>query len=359
MRALYLVLPLLFALTTSSCADLGWYARQGVGQVELLASARSVKRLLDDEQTPPDVRRRLSLVVAARRYAKEELGLAVKGQYRTVTFLDAPAVVYVVSAAPRTSLEAHTWDYPVVGALPYRGFFSLEQAEALAEELEADLDASVRPVSAYSMLGFLPDPILSPMLFRSDEAWIAETVFHELAHATIFAAGAGAFNEGLATFIGREGLRRFVAHHYGERSAIAERLEQVLADRTTYARAVGALAFDLRVLFAQTRAIDADEVLERKEQIFLVHQRHYREEVAPVMRTFSIRRARLPDNNAELSAYGMYTLQQHLYERAFAACSEEMRCLLRTLRRAAKADEPELALRDVLNRSERREHVLR
>ena len=36
-----------------------------------------------------------------------------------IAFLDAPAVVYVVSAAPRTSLEPHVWRYPVLGALPY------------------------------------------------------------------------------------------------------------------------------------------------------------------------------------------------------------------------------------------------
>jgi predicted aminopeptidase len=355
-------LALAAILSTAGCRtdDVGWFARQGVGQLEVMAGARWVSRVLDDEQTPPEVKRRLRLVQAVRRFARDELGLDVGAQYRTVTFLDSPAVVFVVSAAPRTSLEPYRWEYPVLGELPYRGFFDLEEAEAEAVRMqEQGFDVSVGPVPTYSLLGILPDPIVSPMLFTSDEAWLVETVIHELAHATVFAPGQGAFNEGLATFIGREGRRRFVERHYGSDSAIWEWGRRYDADRKAYARAVGALAFDLRVLFAQAQRLSEEEILERKDAIFLEHQTHFRAEVADAMETFRVRRRRLPDNNAELSAYGIYTLQQHLYRRAFRACNEDMRCLIRTLRAAASDPDPETHLGERLRGERRRERLIR
>lgn len=339
---------------------MGWFARQGAGQVELLASAQPVATVLESDATDPEVKRRLRLVVAAKNFARQDLGLNVTHQYRAVTFLDRTSVVYVVTAAPKTSLDPYLWRYPVVGALPYRGYFSLEEAEAAANDLEANenVDVDVRTVSTYSLLGILPDPILSPMLFVSDEAYLVETVIHELAHATVFAAGQGAFNEGMATFIGREGLRQFVAKHYGQDSAIYARVRQVRADREVYARAVAALSFDLRVLFAQRDAATEAEILARKDAIFLEHQRHYQTEVATALDTFYLRRARLPDNNAELAAYGIYTLQQELYERTFAACQKDLRCFIRTMKQAARQDDAELWLGETIRAEDVQPRVL-
>jgi predicted aminopeptidase len=340
--------------------ELGWLSKQAVGQGEILLGSQRVSDVLAREETDPEVKRRLRLVLAARTFAGEVLGLNAKDQYERVVFLDAPAVVYVVSAAPKTELSPYRWEYPVLGALPYRGYYALEEAEAEAARMaEQGFDVDVRPVSTYSLLGVVPDPIVSPMLFGSDEARLVETVIHELAHATVFASGQGAFNEGLATFIGREGLRQFIVAHYGTDSAVHERMEGIAADRRAYSRAVGALAFDLRVLFARKRDLTETELLERRDAIFRSHQRHFRDEVTPALATFRYRGARLPDNNAQLSAYGLYTLQQHLYVRAYDQCERDMRCMLTTLREVAEEEDPELALAERLRREGRRERVLR
>lgn len=340
-----LALALAFAIAVAAgCADTSWLVEQGIGQAEVLAAAQPIDRYLEDERTPAAVKRRLQLAVAARRFAKE-LGLDVGFQYRNAVFLDAPAVVYVTSAAPRTSLDPYVWSYPVVGSLPYRGSFDLDDAESLARQLEREgYDVDVRPVTTYSLLGIAPDPVLSTMLFRSDELYLVETVIHELAHATLFVPGQGAFNEGLATFIGKEGRRQFVEKHYGNDSAIAFRMNELDRDDDAYVRAVGALAFDLRVLFAQTEALGEQEILARKDRIFLEHQRHWQEEVAPTLLSWRHRRARLPDNNAELSAFGIYSLKQRIYEEAYASCREDMRCFLGVLRAVADEADPELAL---------------
>jgi predicted aminopeptidase len=350
-----------FALHTACAADAGserrdrpeadlaseltWLVSQGVGQAELLAAARPISWLLANQNLPPATRRRLQLVEAARKFARDTLGLDVGFQYRQAVFLDAQAVVYVVSAAPRVSLEPFTWDYPLLGRLPYRGSFSLEQAEMLARSLSsAGYDVDVRPVTTYSLLGLAPDPVLSTMLFATDELDVVETVIHELAHATLFVPGQGAFNEGLATYIGREGRRLFVERMLGSQSVTMARLRALDRDDAAYDRAIGALAFDLRVLFAQANAVDRDELLRRKDRIFVEHQRHWQEEVAPTLFSYRLRRAALPDNNAQLSAYGIYSLKQRVYEEAYQGCHDDMRCLIRTLRSVARAPGPELAL---------------
>jgi predicted aminopeptidase len=337
------------AVCASGCGtfdvDAGWLFRQGVGQLEVLSAARPVDPIIDDPTVSRDVRRRLAIAVAARNFARDRLGLAVDDQYRTAVFLDAPAIVYVVSAAAPDSLTPRTWRYPVVGGLPYRGHFSLEDAEAEADALEATgLDVSVRPVSTYSLLGIAPDPILSSMLFRREELDLVETVIHELAHATVFAPGQGAFNEGLATFIGREGRKQFVRERFGPNSAVAARANAVDDDDDAWSRAVGALAFDLRILFAQANSRTRSQVLDEKQRIFARHQRHWQQEVAPTLFSVRLRGARLPENNAELAAVGIYSLKQHLYAGTVASCGGDWRCFLRALAGVAGQADPEVAL---------------
>jgi predicted aminopeptidase len=365
LRVTTLLPVLLTAIVGGACAsdvwrDVGWLAKQGVGQAELLVAGRRVDAVVADPTTDPRVKRRLRLVQAARTFAKDSLGLTVTNQYETAVFLTGPAVVFVVSAAEVTSLAPYTWDYPVLGALPYRGFFSLEEAEGYAQELAATgLDVDVRPVRTYSLLGFLPDPIVSSMLFASDEASLVETVIHELAHATVFANGQGAFNEGLATFIGTEGARLFIDRFYGENSAIAARFVGIKADQEMYTRAVGALAFDLRVLFAQARVLGRADLLRRRDTIFLSHQQHFDNEVRRSLETFVYRGARLPNNNAELAAFSIYAMKQELYRRAYVGCGESMPCFIRILRDVARTADPELALAEQVRDGAPEERLIR
>lgn len=326
-------------------ADPGWYLEQGLSQAELLCAARPVGPLIADPDVDDEVRRRLAIAVAARDFGRRHLGLHDNGQYENAVFIDAPALVYVVSAAPADGLEPRLWRYPVVGALPYRGHFSLDDAEAEANALEeSGLDVSVRPVSTYSLLGIAPDPIVSTMLFRRDELDVVETVLHELAHATVFAANAGAFNEGMATFIGREGRRQFVRERFGPGSAVAVRAAADDADSDAWTRAVAALAFDLRVLYSQRGTRSRPDLLDEKQRIFARHQRHWQDEVAGTLFSVRLRSARLPDNNAALSAVGIYSLKQHVYARAFEGCGRDWRCFLGLLKEVAGDDDPEVRL---------------
>jgi predicted aminopeptidase len=342
-------LAVVWLLTAGCAADWGYVAGQATGQLAILAAAEPISRVLHEGTAEPVVAHKLHLVQAARAFA-HELGLDVSQRYQDVVMLPRRATVYVVTAAPTDSLDTIQWTYPVVGTLPYRGFFDEEQANGFAASLRSpDVETSVRPVSTYSLLGFWPDPVVSPMLADEDTV-LVETLFHELAHATVFAPGQGAFNEGLATFIGREARRQFLRARLGDASHAAMRARDLDQDEDAYGRAVAALAFEVRLLFAESSRkprthTDKAKLQRERARIFAAHQRHWRDEVAPTLHTSRYRYSRLPDNNARLAEVGLYTLRQRLYVDAFVACGRDMRVFLAILRRAAQANDAQEWLR--------------
>lgn len=133
-----------------------------------------------------------------RAFAAHE-GLDVGGSYEEVADVASASPFHVVTAAHADRLEPYTWWYPLVGAIPYRGYFDRESAERFAARLRAEgLDTMIVEASAYSTLGWFDDPLPSSVLDRGELA-VVVTVLHELVHRTFFAKGQVAFNETLAT----------------------------------------------------------------------------------------------------------------------------------------------------------------
>ena len=193
----------------AGCGTPGYLLRAGWSEARLLLRRQPIARLLARPDLPPGLRERLELVLAVRAFAAGPLGLRVGDSYTTFAEVPGDATVYVVSAARRDRLEAYDWGYPLVGRLPYRGFFARAAAERAARELAArDLDTEVRPALAFSTLGWFADPFLSTAAAEPPVA-VAETVLHELWHATLFVPGAAAFNESSASFAGHRGAVAF------------------------------------------------------------------------------------------------------------------------------------------------------
>ncbi len=210
-----LLLILMSASVLSGCASLEYYWQSARGHMEVLAARKPIRTVLDDPLTPQLLRRRLMQVTEMVRFAERELGLPNHGSYQEYADIGRDFVVWTVVAAPRLSLKAKRWCYPMVGCLSYRGFHVLAQANRFAHRLrEQDFDVYIAPVRVYSTLGWFADPVLNTLM-HGPEWNLAGVIFHELSHQKLYLAGDTDFNEAYAVAVQREGERRWLAG-YGD-----------------------------------------------------------------------------------------------------------------------------------------------
>ena len=175
----------------------------------ILARRRKIADIVADSATSPAVRRKLQLVLAARAFAAESIGLKAKESFTTFSPLDRDTLVLVLSGAYRDRLKPYTWWFPVVGSVPYKGYFDFNLAKKEERQLyDRGFDVYLRPSPAFSTLGWFNDPLLSTSL-RADTLDLANTVIHELTHNTFYAPGSAVFNESFANFVGARGAAWF------------------------------------------------------------------------------------------------------------------------------------------------------
>jgi predicted aminopeptidase len=338
--------PRSLRLAVLACAALlslqGCYVlKQGAGQLELLQRREPVSEVLARATTRPDTRRGLQLVQAAKAFAEGSLGLAKTRNYEHLVQLDRDAVTYVVSAAPQDSLVPHQWWFPVIGSVPYKGFFA--RADALAEQASLDaagFDTLVRGVTAFSLLGWLPDPVYSPFL-ALEPATLVSLIIHETTHATVFLPGRASFNEGFATFVGHTGAMAFFRARGGERDpdlAVARAVQQ---DARIFSAFIEGLAAKLEALYASGRP--RAEVLRTRELLFSEARREFTAHHQPRMRGRQYKRfAEGPLNNATISAHRTYHQRLEPFERAHARLGGDLRTTVRFFRdHVAPAPDPE------------------
>jgi predicted aminopeptidase len=155
------------------------------------------------------VRAKLRLVLDARAFAADSVRLTVEESFTTYSRLDRDTLVLVLSGAYRDRLRPKTWWFPVVGRVPYKGYFDFGAARRGAKALADDgFDVYLRPASAFSTLGWFNDPLL-PTTLRADSIDLANTVIHEVTHTTFYAPGQAVFNESFANFVGARGAAWF------------------------------------------------------------------------------------------------------------------------------------------------------
>ena len=160
---------------------------------------------------PSEAERRLFARVAQiKDFAQDVLGLKATRNYSHYVRLERDYLTAVVSAAPELGFESYVWGYPFVGKLPYRGYFDPQQARREAGRLQKlGYDVLVRPVDAFSTLGYVRDPLFSYMAAYS-EGRLADLILHESFHATLFVRSDIALNESLANLVGRLGSRLYL-----------------------------------------------------------------------------------------------------------------------------------------------------
>jgi predicted aminopeptidase len=258
--------------------------------------------VLNDTLTDQDTRAKLSYVLEARRFAGAELGIDVGDSYTMFTQLDRDTLALVVSAAPKDQLGAVTWWFPIVGRVPYRGFFSEEDALEAAADLEAEgYDTYVRPTAAFSTLGWFNDPLLSTAL-RTDDVEVVQTVLHELSHQHLFVPGHVDFNESFATFAGRVGAIEFFCNRQGggPDTVRCQRAQARWRDFQRFSVFLSGFRSDLERLYYDP-SLSYDQKVARREQIFADGLARFEQDVEPTFESITFSSFRTtPLNNATL-----------------------------------------------------------
>ena len=300
--------------------------------------------MLADTTTPPGTAARLRVVVAARRFAVDHLGLRAGESFTTYSRLDRDSLVLVLSAARRDSLVARTWWFPVVGRFPYKGFFDFEQAERAAAALRRQgFDTWLRPAAAFSTLGWFNDPLLSTTL-RQDSTELASTVIHELLHNTLFVKGKVSFNESFASFVGARGAADFFRGRGADRAARRVDLEweddkQLGAFWEATARKIDSVfAIAGRDSVARIRA--RDSVYARMREVLV-------REIGPRLRTVDAGRlSRLQLDNAVLMARRVYASDLYLFDEVHRRAGGSLRQTIALVRALVRDErDPYAALR--------------
>lgn len=337
------MLLLLAGSMLDGCWSGRYLAKQGVGQLNLLRARRRIVDVLRDPTVDADLRRRLALAREARDFGVRELGLRGGDEFtRFVDSAGAP-IAWNVTAAPKDRLAPHLNSFPIVGAIPYLGFFAEGDAEHEAARLkQLDLDVWVRPVAGYSTLGMMSDPIYSSMLDGPDSR-IVEVVLHEMTHATVYLPGHSDWNESLATVVGIEGAAQFFLRRGDARTAegVVADARKHQADEETFARFIEPVARALEHLYAS--AATRSEKIARREDIFAGARLQY-------LKAFPTKPGKKPGyfatetlNNAVIIGYTTYHRESPEHHRLLDKLHGDLRAFISLYKHAVDDEDDPLA----------------
>jgi predicted aminopeptidase len=193
--------------------------RQGIGQLNIVYSARPVEDFLNDPNVSTEIKEKLNYIADVRTFSKSNLRLSDTDNYTEMYDQKGEPVLWVVTGCEPYDFRPFEWQFPFLGKVPYKGFFKKELATSEAELLKSkDFDTGIRTVGGWSTLGWFRDPILSEMLDRN-YGKLANLIFHELVHATVFIKDSVEFNENLASFIADKATLTYLEEKFGIESA--------------------------------------------------------------------------------------------------------------------------------------------
>ncbi len=337
----FIALLVLLLITPTGC----YLSRAAWEEGKILARRQPIAELVAARSTDSLVRRKLSLVLAARQYAQDSIRLATKESFTTYSKLDRDTLVLVLSAAYRDRLEPYTWWFPIVGRVPYKGYFDFEDARQAARSFEErGFDVSLRPTSGFSTLGWFNDPLTSTTLAR-DTLELVNTVIHEVTHNTFYAPGQAVFNESFASFVGARGAAAFFRSRGQEQAAL--RVEAEWADDKILGDFWTQLSNTLDSAYA-AHPDNRDWRIAVRDTVYANARRTLVSEIGPKLHTigpFYVQR--VPLDNASLLARRVYAQDLDLFDQVYFREGRNLRRAIARIISLARSDkkEPYSALR--------------
>ena len=314
--------------------------RAGWEEARILARRQPIAALATDVTTPSTLRAKFAIVLSARSFAHDSLGLETGQSFTTYSAIGRDTLVLVLSGAYRDRLESYTWWFPVVGRVPYKGYFDFDEARRQEQSLAAHgFDARLGAASAFSTLGWFNDPLL-PSTIRADSLTLANTVIHELTHNTFYAPGGAVFNESFANFVGARGAERFYRAR-GQASAADEEFAR-WRDEKVMGRFWAELYGRVDSAFKAHPGDEPGHVAERiavRDSLYGEAREQLMHEVGPQLRTISLRAIeRVRFDNAILMSRRVYLTDLDVFDAVLAKHGGNLREAIQAIIAAARSD---------------------
>lgn len=315
----------------ASCSPV-YVARAGIEEAGILLRRKPIARVIADSRTSDATREKLQLVLNARDYA-EHLGLNAGKSYTKYSQVDREVLSWVVSAAQKTQLKAYTWWYPIIGSVPYKGFFTKPQALHYAKGLERrGYDTFVRPSIAYSTLGWFNDPVLSSQL-TLDHASLVNMVIHELVHSTVWIPGSVTFNETFANIFAGVATIDFFHKYTTRYPEMKDLAEKQYAQELAIGDFLDSLLPKLRSLYE--RDITDNEKLRLREDLFSTWQNAFARSFPKP--TNKKTRKQVVFNNARILAYDTYLHKTAAFVALYTTCGRDLGKMLKYVQLLARS----------------------
>jgi predicted aminopeptidase len=330
--------------------------KQGVTMLGYLGRALPLETLEDGTGTPEEAERNRAFAERVRDirvFAREELALADTKNYTKYVQIDRNYLAAVVSATAKDSFTRYEWWFPVVGKMPYKGFFDIADARKEGQKLaKKDLDVWIRQVDAFSTLGWFRDPLYSYMRDYPVHE-IAELLIHELLHATVYLKGHSQFNEELAELVGREGARLYVVSRFGEESEEHRAIVDSATDNAAFVAFIRELIEELEAVYRGDYPANREEKLEQKESVIKAAQARFEAEYESRFRQDNYRGfSRMTINNAYLELFRLYYGESVFFEELYEKSGRNLRAFIaaaKTLKAKPAAGDPKRQLEEALS----------
>lgn len=320
MKFFFFIVIFFFGLT--GCGKLLYLSQLGWHQGTITFYSQPIQEILEDNKLEEEVKEKIHLIQEVKRYGEEKLGLKRTKNYSKYFKTQSP-ILYVLTVAEKDRFCLYQWDFPMIGKVTYKSFFTQEGVLKEKSFFEKrGYDTFIQEVGAYSTLGWLQDPIFSSML-QWDEVILTQLILHEMAHATFYFKDQTDFNEQIATFIGHQGAINFLTEKYGRESPQVVKAVHLQKDEILFSHWIEEAFQQLLDLYM--RGISREEKLKAREELFQSIKEGFRE-VRNQFMTDSYKGFKISEiNNAVLLAYRRYLHRLEYFYQLYEYLGDDLR----------------------------------
>lgn len=301
-----------------------YFYQQAKGGLDIAFNTKHLSEVLQDKSIPDSLKNRILFIQEVRKYAIDSLGLHDNPKvYQTLYNQKGQSLVHLLTVAEPYKMEAKEFDFPIVswiiGRFTYKGFF--DSTAAINEQTlwkSKGYDTEMGQGIAYSTLGWLPEPILSNMLFYPDGK-LASLIIHEMTHGTVFVKNDHETSENLANFIGDYGAKRFLKYKYGIDSKQFKRYSQSRIFRDSFIKHLNRGTLKLDSLYRTFRPNFSSKYKDSLKYSLIEKIEQSQDTVyrnLPNLPKYQFNKNDLP-NNAYFVSFKTYNSKQNEFENIF------------------------------------------